>query len=201
MQQTWLKAMAAATIAGLLLAGCGQAKMTAPNQTTTPPAGGSQGTAGQTNTGQPVGEKPPAAPPAANSEQTKQAKVKVYFGDAQMEKLVEKEASISYKQDSDKYLATLKAQSTDGDAALSPLFKGFTFKSATLKDGKLTVDLSMAPESRLGSGGEEMVLSALQKSLFQFSEVQSIDILLDGKPAESLMGHMELPHPIKRGSQ
>ncbi len=43
-----------------------------------------------------------------------------------------------------------------------------------------------------------MLLEAIQKTLFQFPEVDSIDILVDGKPADSLMGHMELPHPIKR---
>lgn len=67
-----------------------------------------------------------------------------------------------------------------------------------LKDGQVTVDLSLPDAARLGSPGEEMLLDALKKTLFQFSEVKTIEILLDGKQVESLMGHMELPHPIKR---
>ncbi|MCZ8512992.1 GerMN domain-containing protein [Paenibacillus filicis] len=208
MLQNGLKVMTAAAILGMVLAGCGHAKMPAQGPASEP-AKQTQGSGSDkpsSSSLQPPssGQQPPSSGqqlPSSGQEQQKQAKVKIYFGDDQMNNLVEKEATITYKQDSDKYLAVLKAQAGNGDAKTTPLFKGFTFKTATLKDGLLTVDLSMAPEARLGSGGEELILSALQRSLFQFPEVQSINILVDGKQEESLMGHMDLPHPIKRSTK
>ncbi|MNJ00980.1 hypothetical protein D3C73_1604640 [compost metagenome] len=50
----------------------------------------------------------------------------------------------------------------------------------------------------MGSGGEVLLMDALKKAVFQFSEVQALDILVDGKIVDSLMGHVELEHPIKR---
>jgi copper chaperone len=41
-------------------------------------------------------------------------------------------------------------------------------------------------------------LDAIQKTLFQFPEVDAIEILSGGKQTDSLMGHVELSHPIKR---
>ncbi|CAG7648763.1 GerMN domain-containing protein [Paenibacillus allorhizosphaerae] len=195
MLQKWHKGMAAAAVVALLVSGCGQKP--APQGTgAIPPATSSQGSgSGNTQGTSPQTPQTPVQP------QEKQLKMKAYFSDDKLENLVEKEVSITYKQDQDKYAAALKALTVSSDPKAVPLFKGFTFKSVVFKNGALTIDLSMSPESRLGSGGEEMLLRALQNTLFQFSEVQTFDVLLDGKKVESLMGHMDLPHPFKRGQK
>jgi hypothetical protein len=41
-------------------------------------------------------------------------------------------------------------------------------------------------------------IDALQKTFFQFDEVQSLELLVDGNQIESLMGHVELEHPMTR---
>lgn len=169
----------------VLLSGCGQAKTPA------------QGSASQTQT--PATQPTPTPAPTPAVSESKQMKIKVYYGDENAEKLVEQEASITYKEDSGKYAAALKSLTASPDSKNLALLKGFTFNSVALKNGALTVDVSMAPESRLGSGGEAMLLEAMKKTVFQFSEIQSLDILLDGKAVDSLMGHMDLPHPMKRG--
>ncbi|TVY11660.1 GerMN domain-containing protein [Paenibacillus cremeus] len=191
MQSHWYKGLTAAAIAALLLAGCGQKAMQGAGQA--PKASTSQGS-GSVST--PAAQTP--APTPTPEAQSKQLQVKAYFGDDQMEKLVEKQVTISFKQDADKYAAALQALTVSKDEKALPLMKGFTIKSAAIKNGDLTVDLSMPNESILGSGGEEMLLTAIQQTLFQFAEVKTIDILLDGKKVDSLMGHMELLHPIKR---
>jgi hypothetical protein len=140
----------------------------------------------------------PTPVPTAPVVDNKQLKIKTYFGNENGDKLVEQETSITYKQDDEKYMAALKALSINADTTKLPLFKGFTFKTVAARNGMLTVDVSMAPESRLGSGGEELLLKALKQTIFQFTEINSIELLLDGKAVESLMGHMDLPHPIKR---
>jgi hypothetical protein len=41
-------------------------------------------------------------------------------------------------------------------------------------------------------------MQAIPKTLFQFQEVKTIELLVDGKKLDSLMGHVDLPHPIPR---
>ncbi|MBP1155312.1 spore germination protein GerM [Paenibacillus sp. PvR052] len=192
MNKNWHKVLAATAVFTLLLSGCGQSKPPAQGAGETPPANMGQGSQQGTDT------PPQTATPAPNQEQNKQMKVKTYYSDSNFEKLIEKETTISYKQDADKYRAALESLKTSPDNQSLTLFKGFTFNKVDLKDGQITIDLSMAPESHLGSGGEDMLLNALQKTLFQFSEIQAIEVLVDGEQVESLMGHMDLPHPIKR---
>jgi hypothetical protein len=186
----WTMTASAAIVASLLVTGCGQSKQPVQgNQGASVPAPAVQESPkGQTSQ--------PSAQPAPSQDQ--QIKLKLYYGDDQMEKLVEQQGTITVKQDSEKYNAALKALTATTDSKQIALLKGFQFKSAVLKDGQLNVDLSMSPEARLGSGGEKLALDAIQNTLFQFVEVKAIDLLLDGKPVESLMGHMELPHPITR---
>ncbi|KEQ26044.1 GerMN domain-containing protein [Paenibacillus tyrfis] len=199
MHKTWQKGMAAAAIAALLLAGCGTSKAPLQGTAETPPS--KSGQAAQPGTG---GDKTttPTTPPETSTPkpdpEKKELKIKAYYSDAQLEKLVQKDVTISIKQDQDKYLAALNQLKKSPDDKTIPLFKGFTYKSVALKDGQLNLDVSIADDGRLGSGGEEMLLDALQKTMFQFSEVKSIELLVDGKQVESLMGHMDLPHPIKR---
>jgi hypothetical protein len=50
----------------------------------------------------------------------------------------------------------------------------------------------------LGAPGEDFFLQALKKTAFQFPEVKTLSVLKDGQKVESLMGHMDLPYPIKR---
>ncbi|MFB6362430.1 GerMN domain-containing protein [Paenibacillus elgii] len=199
MHKTWQKGMAAAAIAALLLAGCGTSKAPLQGTAETPPS--KSGQAAQPGT---EGDKTttPTTPPETSAPkpdpEKKELKIKTYFSDAQLEKLVQKDVTINIKQDQDKYLAALNQLKKSPDDNTIPLFKGFTYKSVALKDGQLNLDVSIADEGRLGSGGEGMLLDALQKTMFQFSEIKSIEVLVDGKQVESLMGHMDLPHPIKR---
>lgn len=70
--------------------------------------------------------------------------------------------------------------------------------SATFDQGKLTLDVHIPDEARLGSGGEILAIDALKGTFFQFDEINSIDLLVDGEATDSLMGHAELEHPLTR---
>lgn len=129
-----------------------------------------------------------------------QKKVKAYYSDQDEMKLVEKEVTISYKKDADVYGAALNALKKSDDSKAIPLFDDLKFTSAAFdKDkGELKVDLAFGPKTQLGAPGEELFLQALKKTVFQFPEVKTLYILKDGKQVDSLMGHLELPYPIKR---
>lgn len=123
--------------------------------------------------------------------------IKSYYTDDQLNELTEKEQTIRYAKDEDKYMAALETLKDSGDSELLPLWK-VEFRSATLSEGMLTVDITLPDEARLGAGGEALAVEALQNTLFQFQEIESIELLVDGQQTESLMGHVELEHPMTR---
>lgn len=128
----------------------------------------------------------------------KTAKIETYFSDDQMLELQKVEQQITYTSDEDKYLAALKALQSTQDQKLFPLWGKAVFNSAKLQNGEVAVDLSLPNEARLGAGGEAMALDALKQTLFQFSEVKSIQLLVDGQQVDTLMGHVELEQPLTR---
>lgn len=131
-------------------------------------------------------------------EQVKKRVIQAYFTDEQMDDLIVKEIEISYSNEDEKYTQTLEALQHSGAPELLSLWDKVSFKEVKLKDGKLTVDLSLPDEARLGAGGESLAVESLTEALFQFDEVKSIEVLVDGQQVETLMGHVELEHPILR---
>lgn len=143
--------------------------------------------------------------PQPNSTPTpelKQNKVKLYYSDPDLSKLIEKEATVTYKQEQDRIGAAFEALKRSDDTQLISLFKNVQFTSITLdkEKGELKMDLGIAPNAQLGAPGEDLFVEALKKTAFQFAEVQSIYLLKNGKQEESLMGHVDIPYPIKRSN-
>lgn len=180
--------LCAAVTAVFMTAGCGDRKSAASDPSASP------------STSVPAGTHASSATPspAATAGVEKQAAIESYYGNTDMTALVSKPATIRFTKDADKYLTALNVLKKSPSQDAVSLCSEITFRSAKLEGDKLTVDLSLSDKSRLGSGGEAMLLEAFKKTLFQFKEVQSFEILVDGKKAESLMGHMELLYPFKR---
>lgn len=101
---------------------------------------------------------------------------------------------------------------TPARAALTALVKGppagsflsaliprdTTIPSVSIKDGIITVDFG--PEIRrmsVGSGGEAAVLSAIVNTACQFAGVRAARILVEGAPADSLAGHVDISGPLE----
>jgi hypothetical protein len=143
----------------------------------------------------------PTATPTATPE-LKKSTIKVYYTDSDLSKLIEKETTVSYKQNETPYAAALDALKKSDDSSMVSLFSDITFKSVAFdkEKGDLKLDLGFGPNAQLGSGGESFFLDALKKTAFQFPEVKTITVLKDGQQVESLMGHMDLPSPIKRSN-
>ncbi|MDQ0875202.1 hypothetical protein QFZ77_003861 [Paenibacillus sp. V4I3] len=142
----------------------------------------------------------PAPTPTQTPEPLQQKKVKAFYSDQDEMKLIEKEVTISYKKDADVYEAALNALKKSDDPKAIPLFDDLTFTSTSfdIAKGELKIDIKFGPKTQLGAPGEELFLQALKKTVFQFPEVKSLYVLKNGKQVDSLMGHLELPYPIKR---
>jgi hypothetical protein len=141
-----------------------------------------------------------AQPPEANKEvENKQTQeIQVYYVDTQLTKLEKSTKEITFEDNPDKYSKTFAALQSNDQTELVSLWNKIDLLSTKFDQGMLTLDVHIPDEARLGAGGELLALDALSETFFQFEEVQSIDLLVDGESPESLMGHADLDHPINR---
>lgn len=154
---------------------------------------------------EPAGATEPATSPLpAESSAPKQTAVinerdaVIYLTDAELLETVEHSVKLTYDTEKDLVKAAITALQQDaGENALS-LWKPIEINSVEFADGQVTLDIHLPDEARLGAPGELLVIETLQKTLFQFDFVLAIDVLLDGEAVESLMGHVDLEHPIKK---
>jgi hypothetical protein len=163
----------------LLLMGCGKVKQTATADNTSPVPAATASSA------------PTAAPEAVEP-----ITLILYYGNENGDELVAKEVTIKPATKTSQYLEVLTALTKSSDDKQFPLFEGFSFLSAERKDNTLNINLTLPKESQLGAPGEDLLLQSLKKTLFQFKELSAIEVSVDGKKVESLLGHVELPHPI-----
>ncbi|WP_413372285.1 GerMN domain-containing protein [Paenibacillus taichungensis] len=166
-----------------------------PEDTTTTTPGTTEGSTEGTTTpsGGTTSEKP------GTSESNEKKTIDVYYTDLEELELHKASADISYATDDAKYKAAFAALQQSKDDKLVPLWaKEIELKSVQFKDGALTLDIHMPDTARLGAGGEVFAIDALKQTFFQFDEVKSLDLLVDGQQSESLMGHVDLEHPMTR---
>jgi len=81
--------------------------------------------------------------------------------------------------------AALRAVKVDGARALG----------VQVKDGVAVIDFNPALEQGFGSMEEGTLIKALQMGMGQFKDVDKVQIMVEGKPIESL-GHFELTDPL-----
>ncbi|OBZ17512.1 MULTISPECIES: GerMN domain-containing protein [Bacillales] len=122
----------------------------------------------------------------------------IYLTDDELTETVEHTVKLTYETDADLVKAALAELQKDAGENVLVLWKPIEIKSVELADGLVTLDIHLPDEARLGAPGEQLVLETLQKTLFQFDFVQAIQLLVDGEKIETLMGHLELEHPMKR---
>ncbi|WP_232699909.1 GerMN domain-containing protein [Brevibacillus daliensis] len=155
-------------------------------------------------------EVPPGVEvPSNNGAQTEQPvtdkevtlPLKVYYADGDLTQLIEEQQEIvKPKKDEDKYAKAMELLEKPKKETNFPLWKNFQYHSITFNNGTLTIDCKSTNQYNLGSSGEAFAIDALKQTMFQFSEVKEINILVDGKPTESLMGHVSFTNPITRES-
>jgi len=201
---------ATATLLLLVIAGCGDKPTAAPVKgvepdTSTAVSGAGENTGANTpeatSTPQPTAESinatpQPTAAPVTPEKQSQS--IEVYYTDLQVMNLVSAKATISFTNDVEKYAEAFKALQSSEDTELVPLWGKIELKSLKFTDGQIQMDIHKPVEAQLGAGGEAYAVSALAKTYFQFDEVKSIEVLVDGEKVESLMGHVDLPHPMTR---
>ncbi|USB34829.1 GerMN domain-containing protein [Paenibacillus sp. YPG26] len=207
-RKIWITALLVVVVG--ISAGCGQKPQTAAAPDPAPKNSSTAGNtdnslnsfnaAGTSNTSTGGAEQQGTAQGTVDSADPKPETLTIdaYYTDDQMLELKKVQKEIKPESGQDKYGAALKSLQSSGDSKLYPLWEKVNFKSASLQDGMLTVDIHLPDEARLGAGGESLALDALKKTVFQFDEVKSLELLIDGQKTDTLMGHVELTHPLTR---
>lgn len=152
-----------------------------------------------TSSGPVQASNPASTSPAEQQQENKQTQeIKVYYADDQLTQLEQGTKEITFEDDSDKYSQTFAALQSSDQTELISLWNKIDLLSSTFEQGVLTLDVHIPEDAALGASGELLALDSLRETFFQFEEVTSIDLLVDGNAAESLMGHAELDHPMNR---
>ncbi len=146
------------------------------------PTESNQGNGGQANS------KPPETT----------TKVLLYYSNSDLTAIEKEEREITYQNESEKYEKAMKELGKATEQGHEPLWANFAYHSIKLENGQLTIDADSNNQYQFGSSGEAMAIEVLRMTMFQFPEVSKISILVDGEPAESLMGHVDISKPLER---
>ncbi|MCU6708291.1 GerMN domain-containing protein [Paenibacillus sp. J5C_2022] len=188
---------------GLMLAalsGCGaQSKPEDASQGAKPDANAAEGSANdnkQTSDDESKGE---LQEEAVQEEASQETEVVIYGSDDELLQLTERKATIESEDGQDLIVKAVAELQKDGEDGQLSLWSRIVIKEIQLDDdGAVTIDIHIPDEARLGAPGERLLVDSLLNTLFQFPEVHTIELLVDGEVMESLMGHVELTHPFAR---
>jgi hypothetical protein len=140
-----------------------------------------------------------AAKPAADT--GKKISVQLYFAREDVPALAPEEREVAYASDLSEQIRTVVEELIKGSShgrlpALPPETRVHgVFISAR---GTAYVDLSKeAAAAGAGSLGERLSVYALVDSIVaNFPAIRRVQILVDDRPAETLLGHVDLSHPL-----
>ena len=125
--------------------------------------------------------------------------VKVYYSDDQAENLVEKQINIQVtgEESLEKTIVeSLKTKPTDSSIH-SVIYENVKINSVKVSDKLAKVDLSS--DGLNGSSTQEVFFKdAIILALTNLDTVDSVQFLVDGEVAETLMGHIEVSEPFNR---
>ncbi len=135
-------------------------------------------------------------------EQAKTLNIEVYYPDDNGTKLVPVKREIEVNPYKDKYTAAVEMQMrAPKEKNLTDIFPQSAKLLSVRLEGETAVvdfDSKMVKGFVGGSTGEEMLVGSVVNTLTNFPEVKEVRFMLDGKPIETIAGHMDLSTPIKR---
>jgi len=176
-------------LAGAFLTGCSSAKTQAVKSSE------------NATTPTPAATPAPATPTASTLPDTTPHSVKLtlYFPNSDASGLVPTDRTVTVA-DQEVIKAMFTELATPPTGMEKPLPKGTVLKSASVKDGVATIDLSTEFKKNFtgGSAGEEMTLYSIVNTLTTLSNVQSVQFLLEGKKLDGILGQLDTSTPLKK---
>lgn len=148
----------------------------------------------QSNQGEKMGEAKAEEPPVAEN---KTMNIKIFLTDDEAMELKELEREIEVREEGPSiYEAAFQALATEIPTYYSP-WSEWKLLNVQFAEGLLTLDLSGSAEQG-GSSIERLMILSLLQTMFQFSEVQEVQLLVNGEKTETLYGHIDIEQPFSR---
>lgn len=140
----------------------------------------------------------PTQSPEPRDEANESIEISVFTVDANLQEMMELKTLVQRGSDEEIVKAAVAELQRDGVEGSVSVWKDIKVLSVVLKNSAVTLDIEIPDQARLGAPGELQMIETLKSTLFQFPYVESIDVLVSGEAAESMMGHVELEHPYVR---
>lgn len=85
---------------------------------------------------------------------------------------------------------------------VSPIPKGTALRKLVIKDHIAYIDFSneIVKNNVGGSASERLLVGAIVNTLTEFSEIEKVQILVEGKTVETISGHVDISEPLSRSS-
>lgn len=135
--------------------------------------------------------------PTAGEDQTREVKVYGVVVENNQPRLQATEQTIRAKDSViEMTMRKLVEQGSNGGLT-NPIPKGTELLGAEVKDGLAKVDFSREFIDNFtgGSEGEALIIAVILRTMAQFDEVKKVQILVEGKPLDTL-GHADLSQPL-----
>ncbi|MBP2645961.1 MAG: Lipoprotein LpqB, GerMN protein [Firmicutes bacterium] len=80
---------------------------------------------------------------------------------------------------------------------------GTKLRGVSVKNGVAYVDFNekLIKGSNEGSTGEMLMVAAIVNTLTEFSEIDKVQIMVEGKKVDTLAGHMDVSEPLSRSEK
>ncbi|AGB40469.1 sporulation/spore germination protein [Halobacteroides halobius DSM 5150] len=125
-------------------------------------------------------------------------KVKVYFGDQQAQYLVSKIREVELD---DLYINSIKEliKGPQSKELMKTIPSQTKLLNIKVEDGLARVNFSreLIDNHWGGTAGEMITVYSIVNTLAQFKEINRVRILVNGKQIKTLVGHLDLTHPLK----
>jgi len=122
----------------------------------------------------------------------------VETGDEKIDKLIPIKKKIK-PENNNLHLAMLNElkRAPDEESMATEIFSNITFLSVEVKNNIAYVDVS-SKNLNGGSLQEFFVINQIVYTLTELEDIDKVQFLVDGKKAESLMGHFSIDEPLSR---
>jgi len=149
-------------------------------------------------------QKPSAGKTSGGQQQAevKKLQIDVYYPNEDGTRLIKAPREIEVTPYKDKYTAAVEMQMrAPKEKNLIDIFPiNAKLRGVKVEGSRAVVDFdgSLAKGFVGGSTGEEMLIGSVVNTLTNFPEIKEVLFLIDGKPTETLAGHMDLTMPVQR---
>ncbi|WP_088228649.1 GerMN domain-containing protein [Desulfosporosinus sp. FKB] len=144
---------------------------------------------------------PSTSEPDSSATQAKTVKLTLYFPNTDGSALVPDQRTVEVSNQ-EVIKAIFKELSSPPSGLETPLPKGTILRSAVVKDGVATLNLSSQFRKNFGGGSdaEIMTIYSIVDSITNLPDVQSVQFLLEGQKQDGILGNLDTSVPLKSNS-